>query len=251
MPPEPLRTLRTLHAQHRHRDCAALALRYLSSVDPDASTAAAPATSPETTTTETTNDSEPPTNAAGADAKADATTTTTLEPLHRAALALYAALSLDALARSAPLRSAAAAARAARAAELFARAAAVLQGAYGAGDVVVDGQLGDMIAGRAKRERERGGEEECRSGRMGGWEEGGEVVANGGDWRAETARGRWQARAERFRQDVAEFVDALEALGRSADRWRNKVLDWQERHGVVVRKEDLAAGAWDLHGVLW
>jgi hypothetical protein len=208
MPPEALRILRALQAQNRHRDCAALALRCLASVDGEADRDAP-------TDTET---------AAGADVEAAA------EPLHRAALALHAGLALDALARAAPLRSAAAAARAGRAARLLAGAAAGLRAAYG---------LGDGGDGGGRRE---GGDGEGGEPRTGG--------RTAGEAAAADAL-RWRARVERFRRGVGGLVGTLEALARSAERWRNEVLDWQERHGVVVSGEELAAAARDLHGSLW
>ena len=157
-------------------------------------------------------------------------TPATAEPLHRAALALHAGLALDALARAAPLRSAAAAARAGRAARLLASAAAGLRAAYGFGDGGDEGE---------RREGEDGKGVERRTG---GWA-GGEAAA------ADALR--WRARVERFRRGVGGLIGTLETLARSAERWRDKVLDWQERHGVVVSKEELAAAARDLHGSLW
>jgi hypothetical protein len=242
MPPEALRILRTLHAQNRHRDCAALALRCLSSVDGDETTPASGAVGPETAT----NDGEPagtraadthhPTtiDVAAIDAAATAAAARAMarEPLHRAALALYAGLALDALARAAPLRSAAAAARAARAAALLRDAAAALRPAYRSADG------GGRGSGREERDRD------------GGSGEGG--AARVLETRREAGKAADRlARVERFRRDVAEFVGALDALALSAERWRDGVLEWQERHGVVVGKDELAAAANDLHGSLW
>jgi hypothetical protein len=60
-----------------------------------------------------------------------------------------------------------------------------------------------------------------------------------------------EAREERFRRGVGELVGTLDRLARNAEKWRGRVLEWQERHGVVVGEEELAAAARDPHGSLW